>query len=123
MNVEIKDLLQYILYAMVTFSIPVLTKYCKTWLQRKINQTKFEDIGNIVIDVVNEVNQTFVDTLKEKGEFNEEAKRVALNKSLCKAKVLLSNDLKEYIENEFGSVELYLTSKIESYIKQTKYKA
>lgn len=116
----IQELLQYLIYVVLTVSIPVLTKYATDWLKEKTKESKFAEIGEIVANVVEETNQTYVDELKEAGVFNEEAQTIALNKSLTKAINLLSDDLKKLILKYSGNVEGYLVTLIESYIKINK---
>lgn len=120
MNTEIKEMLQYLIYVVLTVSIPVLTTYFTNWLKEKTNQTKFDEIAKIVTNVVEETNQTYVDSLKEAGKFTENEQAIALNKSLTKAVSLLSEDLKKLIMKHSSSIEDYLKTLIESYIKTSK---
>ena len=116
----IQELLHYLIYIVLTVSIPVLTKYFTDWLKEKTKENKFAEIGEIVANVVEETNQTYVDELKKAGEFTKEAQVTALNKSLTKAINLLSDDLKKLIIEYSGDLEGYLTTLIESYIKINK---
>lgn len=115
-----QELIQYLAYAVITVSIPILTKYITNWLRAKTNETEYSDIAEIVISAVEETNQTYVDELKEAGNFTEEAQSIALNKSLTKAISLLSDDFKKLIHASSDSIEVYLTTLIESYIKSKK---
>lgn len=120
MNMEIKEMLQYLIYVVLTVSIPVLTTYFTNWLKEKTNQTKFDEIAKIVTNVVEETNQTYVDSLKEAGKFTKDKQAIALNKSLTKAVSLLSDDLKKLIIKYSGNVENYLVTLIESYLHKGK---
>ncbi len=117
---DFKEIIQFIMYTVVSVSVPVIVKYFVVWLQEKTNQTKFEHIGLIIAAVVEETNQTYSDALKEQGRFNKDAQKNALRISLEKTVELLSVDLKRYIESNFGECDKYLTSRIESYIKTSK---
>lgn len=131
------------LYAVITVALPVLVKYCITFIQNKIAAVQAEKIKSeaeklgIDIDLLNkyidmaedavyhavmDTNQTFVDTLKENNAFTKEAQIEALNKSLDKAKTRLSADAKKILVEVYGDLNAYLTTSIEALIGSTKKK-
>ena len=74
------DFIKDLLYILITAAVPVLTTYiCKflyaKWTEGKVKienekiSTTLDDVVKMVLDVVESVNQTFVDELKKKGEF------------------------------------------------------
>ena len=120
-----------ILYILITTAVPVLVTYlCKflytKWTegQAKIENEKIattlDNVVNMVLDVVESVNQTFVDELKKKGEFTEEAAVEAFNKSKETALELLSEDAVEIIISVYGNLDVYLDTLIEATVKQLK---
>lgn len=131
------------LYAVLTVALPVLVKYCITFIQNKIAAVQAEKIKSeaeklgIDIDLLNkyidmaedavyhavmDTNQTFVDTLKENNAFTKEAQIEALNKALDKAKTRLSADAKKILVEVYGDLNVYLTTSIEALIGSTKKK-
>ena len=123
----IKDLL----YILITAAVPVLTTYvCKflyvKWTEgrtrienEKISNT-LDSVVTMVLDVVESVNQTFVDELKKKGEFTEESAKEAFNKSKETALNMLSNEAADIITTVYGDVDVYLDTLIEATVKQLK---
>lgn len=123
----IKDLL----YILITTAVPVLTTYiCKflyaKWTESKSKiendkvSTTLDSIVSMVLDVVEATNQTFVDELKKKGEFTEEAAVAAFNISKQTALSMLSEDAINIITTVYGDVNIYLDTLIEATVKQLK---
>ena len=125
------EIVKDILYILITAAVPVLTTYlCKflytKWTegQAKIENEKIattlDSVVAMVLDVVSSVNQTFVDELKKKGEFTEEAAKEAFNKSKEIALMMLSEDAAEIVATVYGDVDVYLDTLIEATVKQLK---
>ena len=79
-------------------------------------------VGDTVSDCVKTTNQTYVDSLKQQGKFDEEAQKVAFQKSLNAVLALLTKEAKEYLTAAYGDLNLYLTNKIESTVEKEKAK-
>lgn len=77
-------------------------------------------IENIVENCVIETNETFVNKLKEKGEFTKEKQIEAFNKTFETAYSELSNGMIELMENEGVNVANLITTLIEKMVKQRK---
>lgn len=123
----VKDLL----YILITAAVPVLTTYvCKflyaKWTESKVNikneqiQDTLDKVTNMVLDVVQATNQTFVDSLKKNGEFTKEAAIEAFNKSKETVVKMLSDDAVTIIIEVYGDIDVYLDTLIESLVKQLK---
>ena len=123
----IKDLL----YILITAAVPVLTTYvCKflysKWTEGKAkieNETissTLDSVVTMVLDVVESVNQTFVDELKKEGKFTAESAKEAFNKSKETALKMLSNDAADIITMVYGDIDVYLDTLIEATVKQLK---
>ena len=124
-------MLKDILYILITAAVPVLTTYVCKFLYSKWTEgkTKIENekisntldsVVTMVLDVVESVNQTFVDELKKKGEFTEESAKEAFNKSKETALKMLSNDAADIIATVYGDVDVYIDTLIEATVKQLK---
>lgn len=109
----------------------ILTKYLIDFLNAKrqeINQTvdnetaiKYNNmIFNTVTDCVIATNQTYVEALKAQGAFDAEAQKIAFQKTLDAVLSILTDDAKEYINEAFGDITVYLTTLIESSVNKNK---
>ena len=78
------------------------------------------DATSIVLNAVRTVTQTYVDTLKANGSFNKDAQLVALNKAKDIALSQMSSDVKDFINANFGDVQLWITNQIEASINLLK---
>ena len=125
------EILKDLLYILITATVPVLTTYICKFLYAKWTESKekienekisntLDNVVTMVLDVVTAVNQTFVDELKKKGEFTEDAAKEAFNKSKETALKMLSEDAIEIITMVYGDIDIYLDTLIEATVKQLK---
>ena len=86
-------------------------------------RTILTGLTTIVERAVRSVTQTYVDTLKKNGKFDQEAQLVAL--SLAKDEVLreLNTETRIFIETNYGSINDFVTTQIESTINLIKSKS
>ena len=77
-------------------------------------------IEGIVENCVIETNETFVNKLKEKGEFTKEKQIEAFNKTFETAYSELSNGMIELMEDQGVNVANLLTTLIEKMVKKIK---
>lgn len=66
------------------------------------------------------VNQTYVDSLKKQGKFDEEAAKTAKQMAIDKAKALITEDSKAAIETLYSDFEAYLNDAIEELVRENK---
>jgi hypothetical protein len=111
--------------------IPVITTNLIKFINVKMNKAKQEttsaseekmlsSIEQLVTDSVNYVSQTFVDTLKASDDFGLDKQKTALKLALDNIESTLSDECKEFIMQNYGDMTTWLTTKIESTIKQSK---
>lgn len=109
----------------------ILTKYLVDFLSAKRDELnsktdneiaqKYTDmIYQTVVDCVIATNQTYVDSLKKSGSFDEAAQKEAFNRTMSAVMTILSEDAKEYISEATGDVNTYLTQLIESEVNKHK---
>ena len=67
--------------------------------------------------------QTYVDTLKQLGKFDQNAQLEAFNRTKDAVMNMLNDELKEFIIETFGDLNEYLTNQIEATVSYTKEKA
>jgi len=96
-------------------------------INQKIKDEKTRNIltglSTIVERAVRSVTQTYVDSLKKSGKFDQKAQQVAL--TLAKEEVLkeLNQETKLFIETNYGSINDFVTTQIESTINLIKTKS
>lgn len=131
---EFSEVLNYCLYIVLTVILPVVATYMVNLIKAKIKEstiieeaTKNENVSNLVkealsnvMDAVLCVNQTFVDSLKKKGEFNEEAWAEAKTRAYNAALETISEESKNAITMMYGSFDKWLQLKIESSVNKAK---
>ena len=109
----------------------ILTKFLVDFLSAKrdelnsktdseITQKYTNMIYQTVVDCVIATNQTFVESLKKSGSFDEAAQKEAFNRTMSAVMAILSDDAKEYITEATGDLNTYLTQLIEAEVNKRK---
>lgn len=128
---DIKQGIQDVLYLIITGILPLLITYGILFLKVKIKEqekqlendqlVKYIDAATDAISkAVLTVNQTYVDTLKKQGKFDEEAAKTAKQMAIDKAKALITENSKEAIETLYSDFESYLNDAIEELVRENK---
>lgn len=116
------------------FIIPVLgvlAIYICYLISVKINEIKKKtdnETAHKYLDMLNETitkcviatNQTYVNALKDKNIFDENAQKEAFDKTFNAVMSLLTEDSKKYLTVVVGDLNAYITSRIESDIPMVK---
>jgi hypothetical protein len=95
-------------------------------INQKIKDEKTRNLltglSTIVERAVRSVTQTYVDSLKKSGKFDQEAQLVAL--SLAKEEVLkeINEETRAFIETNYRNINDFVTKQIESTINLLKTK-
>lgn len=131
---EFSEMLNYVLYVVLTVVLPVVAKYAIDLIKTKIKEsniiadaTKNENLSKIVegalsdvMDAVLYVNQVYTDSLKASGRFDKEAQEEAFNRAYIEAMNMISDEAKKVIEQLYGSFDKWLKLKIESSVNIAK---
>lgn len=131
---EFSEMLNYVLYVVLTVILPVVAKYAVDLIKTKIKEsniiadaTKNEDLSKIVesalsdvMDAVLYVNQVYTDSLKASGRFDKAAQQEAFNRAYVEAMNMISDEAKKVIEQLYGSFDKWLKLKIESSVNMAK---
>lgn len=131
---EFSELLNYVLYIVLTVILPVVATYVVNLVKAKIKEsniiadaTKNEDMSNLVKDALSDVmdavlyvNQVYTDSLKASGKFDEVAQKEAFNRAYVEAMNMISDEAKKVIEQLYGSFDKWLQLKIESSVNMAK---
>ena len=125
------DILEPVLYAVVTTAIPIITTYITKFLSTKKKQINSQIENEILkkyldtaLDAVNnavlEVSQTYADSLKGTEKWDKSAKIKAKNKAAETATTLITNDAKNAVIQLYGDFDKWLNSVIEKYVNINK---
>ena len=96
------------------------TQELKAKYNSNMEQKYIERINDIITTSVLTTTQTYVESLKKKGEFGVEAQKEAFNKTKDAVMGLLTDELKEFITESFGDINIYLTNQIETSVSKNK---
>ncbi len=131
---EFSEVLNYILYIVLTAILPVVATYTVNLIKTKIkeinviaNVTQNENISKIienafsdVMDAVLYINQIYVDALKSNGKFDKDAQKNAFNRAYTEALNIISDESKRVIQQTYGSFDKWLKLKIETSVNLAK---
>ena len=129
-----EQFLNELLIAVVTVAIPIIVKYLTSYLnalkqkkQSEIVQKDKEAFDKSVVEaidlvqkVVDKVSQTYVDSLKQKGEFTKESQKESFELAASDAKALISSETQALIASVYSDFDKWLEVQIESYIRSQK---
>lgn len=94
--------------------------FFKTKAQNEKTKAFIDEIQGAVTTAVAYVSQTMVDDLKKQGKFDKNAAIEALTLAYNSAIASISTGALNYLQDTFGNVEDYLTSKIEQEVNVQK---
>ena len=125
------EVLQNVLYAIITAAVPVLTSFLCIWLKSLYdnNKAKIQNekvsatLGNVtdmILAAVETTTSTYVKQLKADNLFDADAQKEAFNKTFEAVKKQLTEDAAKIIKDTYGDVDLYLTNKIEQLVEKLK---
>lgn len=131
MSIEWQELILTIFQVCIIPLFGVLTTFFVKWVNAKSAeiQTNIDDatlrkymgmLTETIADCVVATNQTFVETLKAQGKFDEEAQKEAFRQTSMAVIQILSDDAKEYLTSAVGDLETYITKKIEAEVNLNK---
>lgn len=109
-----------VLSALGTWLTAVITNSINNNIKDKKTASFLNAINSIVLSAVQNVFQSFVDTMKKNGKFDENAQIEAKERALTIIKSQLTPELKEFIVSNYGDIEEFLKNKVEATIYQLK---
>lgn len=126
MNEIILNIISIVVTAIILPLISYAGARLITWLNTKIKDENAKQqltvATDIVTNAVRSVFQTYVETLKKNGTFDKESQKVALIKAKDDALAQMSDEIKDYITKNYGDLETWITTQIESTINILKNK-
>lgn len=109
-----------IFYVVLTAAVPLALRYLWQYCAAKYADSKYADAINAVFSAVEYVNQTFVDTLKCEGNFDENAKVKAFCNAKDAALEIMSKSTLAWLGKTHTDVDQWLTVQIEVAVKSAK---
>lgn len=104
----------------LTYLISVKIKELKQKTDNDTAKKYLDMLNNTIADAVLATTQTYVESLKNEGKFDEEAQKIAFQKTYEAVMKVLTNDAIKYITESVGDLETYVVNKIEAEVKLTK---
>lgn len=127
MNEILSNILMMVLVAVVPTISAVIVSAIKNITNSLVEKSKSEITDKILIEIsdcaqsaVLSVSQTYVDTLKAAGTFDDAAQKKALAMALAALTGSLTQSAKDFIVENFGDLTTYLTGRIEAEVKRQK---
>ena len=120
------------IFELVVFPVLGIASIYLTYLIKiKINELKQKSKDDTVqkyLDMLNDTitsavlatTQTYVETLKKQGKFDEAAQKIAFQKTYNVIMEVLTDEAIKYITTSVGDLETYITNQIEAQVKLTK---
>lgn len=103
-----------------------LTVVITNWLNNKIKDKKLakiaSDITVLVMTIVQQTFQVYVEALKKQGKFDEKEQAAAKKAAVDEIMRQLTEEQKEYINNISNDVRQYISIQIEAAIYRLKNK-
>lgn len=109
-----------IIIPVISFLGYKLTQFLNTKIKDEKTASFLSQASDIVLSAVRSVFQTYVESLKNSGNFTAEAQKIAFN--LAKNIVLkqLSEEVKTFIITNYGDLDEWIRNKIEASINLLK---
>ena len=115
--------LNEVLYTLITCALMVVVRFGVQLIRTKTAEIKNAEVQQMIDnigDIVIMVSQTFVDSLKESGNFDKEAQAKAFNMAKSAALNGMSDSMKKYIDKYCGGLDEWLRIQIEAWVKKNK---
>ena len=120
-------LFQVVLVPAVPVLLKILYNFVVAYTTEKSEKIDNEKVRGYVNDAVKSVMtavtstfQTYVDSLKKQGKFDEEAQKIAFNKARDTALLLLTQNMRCAVTKMYGDFDTWLTNTIEQFVLANK---
>lgn len=124
MNEILINIISVVVTAVILPLISYVGARLITWLNAKIKDENAKQqltvATDIVTNAVRSVFQTYVEALKKNGTFDKESQKAALIKAKNDALAQMTDETKEYITKNYGNLETWIITQIESTINILK---
>ena len=121
------ELLKIVIMIVVPVATSILTYYAQKYFNQLIDENVSDEMEatltkgfQILMDSVNYVQQTYVDSLKSQDKFTAEAQKEAFELAKKRAIELMNQYTQDVITHIYGNLDTYIDTMIESIINQNK---
>ena len=111
-----------ILTGLLAWLVSIITHWINSKIKDKNAAKILTSVTTLVTNVVQATYQSYVEALKGTDAWTKEAQEAALNKALTTIKSQLNSEGIKFIEENYGNVEEYLKTLIESVLYKLKNK-
>ena len=111
-----------ILTGLLAWLVSIITNWINSKIKDKNAAKILTSVTSLVTNVVQATYQSYVEALKGTDAWTKEAQEAALNKALTTIKSQLNSEGIKFIEENYGNVEEYLKTLIESVLYKLKNK-
>ena len=125
--VILQQLFEVVIIPLIGVLTGILIKYINSKANEAIAATENEQtqkyialLDGTITSCVLATTQTYVDSLKKQGKFDEEAQKIAFEMTYNAVLNVLTEDAKKYLTAFYGDLGAYMTNKIEAEVKNTK---
>lgn len=127
----LEQFLQDLFFLVLTAAIPLCLKFLYSWVTTFVEE-KTQNMDNAqlkeyinsavqaVMKAVMSTYQTYVDSLKKQDLFDEEAQKKAFEMAKNAALLMITEDVKEAVEEVYGDFNTWIDSTIEQFVKANK---
>lgn len=120
-------LFQVVLVPAVPVLLKILYNFVVAYTAEKSEKIENEKVRGYVNDAVKAVMtavtstfQTYVDSLKKQGKFDEKAQKIAFNTARDTALLLLTQDMRDAVTTLYGDFDTWLSKTIEQLVLANK---
>lgn len=128
---ELNEFLTTIFRIVIIPLLSVLTGYLIKWINAKAKELKattdntyahkyIDMLQDTITNTVIAVNQTYVDSLKEKNSFDVVAQKEAFQKVYESVMLSLNEEALNYLNSVIGDLETYISNQIEAAVRENK---
>ena len=111
-----------ILTGLLAWLVSIITHWINSKIKDKNAAKILTSITTLVTNVVQATYQSYVEALKGTDAWTKKAQEEALNKAFTTIKNQLNNEGIKFIEENYGNVEEYIKTLIESILYKLKNK-
>lgn len=126
-----REIIEVLFQAVVVGCAPVIVGIAGKLVNAKVSEItekmqdnkaaeKIRETQEFVMQIVEETTQSYVDNMKKKSVFDEEAQKTAFQKSFNKAKVMVTAEVRELVQERYSDFDKWLETQIESAIGRSK---
>lgn len=125
----LEEIFRVAIIPLIAVLVGVAIKYIRIYFDTKtaatdneISKKYMQMLKETIVNCVLATNQTYVDALKEKQIFDEEAQKEAFRLTFEAVKAILSADAMKYLTEIYGDLDAYIKAQIESTISENNQK-